>query len=136
TDSHETVKASAQKSLVSRDRVKINVSAPVASINAPNGVHFVSAGGSWSHAPGVFPSESVRLFPPPRVVPLVDLRLGVDGDLQGFGVVAILPAGGAHVGADGVGVPGLLQRLRLLDPLAPGSPPGGAGAARSLLGPP
>src|SRR3954467_2729160 len=83
TDCHHTFKASAQKSLVSRDRVKINVSAPVASINTPNGVHFVSAGGSWSHAPGVFPSESVRLFPPTRVVPLVDFRLGVDGDLQG-----------------------------------------------------
>src|SRR3954452_18751902 len=79
TDCHHTFKASAQKSLVSRDRVKINVSAPVASINTPNGVHFVSAGGAWSHAPGVFPSESVRLFPPTRVVPLVDFRLGVDG---------------------------------------------------------
>src|SRR4051794_9764086 len=134
TDSHHTFKASAQKSLVSRDRVKINVSAPVASINTPNGVHFVSAGGSWSHAAGVFPSESVRLFPPPRVVPLVDLRLGVDGDLQGLGVVARLPAGGAHAGEDGVGVLGLLQRLGLLDPLHPvahpvedvadGAPPG------------
>jgi hypothetical protein len=31
TDSHHTFKASAQKSLVSRDWVKINVSAPVAS---------------------------------------------------------------------------------------------------------
>ena len=117
TDSHHTFKASAQKSLVSRDWVKINVSAPVASINTPNGVHFVPAGGSWSHASGVFPSESVRLFPPPRVVPLVDLRLGVDGDLQGFGVVAILLAGGTHVGEDGVGVLGLLQRLGLLNPL-------------------
>src|SRR3954454_22494300 len=90
TDSHHTFKAPAQKSLVSRDRVKISVSAPVASVNTPNGVHFVPAGGSWSHAPGVFPWESVRLFPPPRVVPLVDLRLDVDGDLQGCGVVARL----------------------------------------------
>src|SRR3954466_7029402 len=117
TDSHHTFKASAQKSLVSRDRVKINVSAPVASINTPNGVHFVPAGGSWSHAAGVFPSESVLLFPPPRVVPLVDRRLGVDGDLQGLGVVARLLAGGAHVGEDGVGVFGLLQRLCPLNPL-------------------
>src|SRR5215831_471388 len=117
TDSHHTFKASAQKSLVSRDRVKIIVSAPVASINTPNGVHFVSAGGSWSHASGVFPWESVLLFPPPRVVPLVDFRLGVDGDLQGFGVVAGLLAGGVHVGEDGFGVLGLLQRLGLLNPL-------------------
>src|SRR3954468_6856686 len=102
TDSPQTFRASAQKSLVSRDRVKINVSAPVASINTPNGVHFTSAGGSWSHAAGVFPSESVLVFPPTRVVPLVDLRLGVDGDLQGLGVVARLLAGGAHVGEDGV----------------------------------
>src|SRR3982751_3186726 len=94
TGRHHTSKASAQKSLVSRDRVKINVSAPVASINTPNGVHFVPAGGSWSHALGVFPSESVRLFPPPRVIPLADLRFGVDGDLQDFGSVAIFLAGG------------------------------------------
>src|SRR3954449_2484537 len=97
TDSHHTLKASAQKSLVSRDRVKINVNAPVASINTPNGVHFVPAGGSWSLATGVFPSESVLLFPPPRVASLVDLRLGVDGDLQVFGVVAVLLAGGAQI---------------------------------------
>src|SRR3954451_10395798 len=136
TDSHQTFKASAQKSLVSRDRVKINVSAPVASINTPNGVHFVSAGGSWSHAPGVFPSESVRLFPPPRVVPLVDLRLGVDGELQGLGVGARLPAGGAHVGEDGVGVLGLLQRLGLLDPLDPVAHPVEDVAHAALLGQP
>src|SRR3954470_6888393 len=136
TDRHHTFKASAQKSLVSRDRVKINVSAPVASINTPNGVHFVSAGGSWSHAPGVFPSESVRLFPPPRVVPLVDLRLGVDGDLQGVGVVAGLLAGGAHVGEDGVGVLGLLQRLGLLDPLDPVAQPVEDVAHGALLGQP
>src|SRR3954447_23003933 len=117
TDRHHTLKASAQKSLVSRDRVKINVSAPVARTSTPKGVHFVPPGGSWSHAAGVSPSESVRLFPPPRVVPLVDLRLGVDGDLQGLGVVAVLPAGGLDVGEDGVGVLGLLQRLGLLDPL-------------------
>src|SRR6478752_4562457 len=98
TVSHHALRASAQKSLVSRDLVKITVSAPVASISTPNGVHFVPAGGSWSHAAGVFPSESVRLFPPPRVVPLVDLRLGVDGDLQGLGIVTILLTGGAHVG--------------------------------------
>src|SRR3954454_22798589 len=119
TDRHHILKASAQKSLVSRDFVKINVSAPVASISTPNGVHFVPAGGSWSHAPGVFPSESVRLFPPPRVVALVDLRLGVGGGLQGLGGVAILPAGGMHVGEDGVGLLGLLQRLGLLDSLDP-----------------
>src|SRR4051795_1840363 len=136
TDRHHTFKASAQKSLVSRDRVKINVSAPVASINTPNGVHFVSAGGSWSHAPGVFPSESVRLFPPPRVVPLVDLRLGVDGDLQGFGVVARLLAGGAHVGEDGVGLLGLLQRLGLLNPLDPVAHPVEDVAHGALLGQP
>src|SRR3954447_9550399 len=136
TDRHHTLKASAQKSLVSRDRVKINVSAPVASISTPNGVHFVPAGGSWSHAAGVFPSESVRLFPPPRVVPLVDLRLGVDGDLQGLGVVAVLPAGGAHVGEDGVGVLGLLQRLGLLDPLDPVAQPVEDVAHGALLGQP
>src|SRR3954463_11014719 len=136
TDSHHTFKASAQKSLVSRDRVKINVSAPVASINTPNGVHFVSAGGAWSHAPGVFPSESVRLFPPPRVVPLVDLRLGVDGDLQGFGVVAGLLAGGAHVSEDGVGVLGLLQRLGLLNPLDPVAQPVEDVAHGAFLGQP
>src|SRR3954449_13417854 len=134
TDSHHTFKASAQKSLVSRDFVKINVSAPVASISTPNGVHFVPAGGSWSHAPGVFPSESVRLFPPPRVVPLVDLRLGVDGDLQRLGVGAIFPAGGAHVGEDGVGVLGLLQRLGLLDPLEPIAHPVEDVAHGALLG--
>src|SRR3954452_24204921 len=134
TDSHHTFKASAQKSLVSRDFVKINVSAPVASISTPNGVHFVPAGGSWSHAPGVFPSESVRLFPPPRVVPLVDLRLGVDGDLQRLGVVAVLAAGGLNVGEDGVGVLGLLQRLCLLDPLEAGAPPVEDVAHGALLG--
>src|SRR5215471_4387895 len=107
TDNHHTFKASTQKSLVSRDWVKIKVSAPVASINTPNGVHFVPAGGSWSHAAGVFPWESVRLFPPPRVVPVVDLRLGVDGDLQGFGVVTVLLAGGPPVGEGGGGVLGL-----------------------------
>src|SRR5947209_1855078 len=136
TDSHHTLKASAQKSLVSRDRVKINVSAPVASINTPNGVHFVSAGGSWSHAAGVLPSESVRLFPPPRVVPLGDLRLGVDRDLQGLGVVAMLLAGGVHVGEDGVGVLGLLQRLGLLDPLDPVAQPVEDVAHGALLGQP
>src|SRR3954466_15174042 len=136
TDRHHILKASAQKSLVSRDRVKINVSAPVASISTPNGVHFVPAGGSWSHAPGVFPSESVLLFSPPRVVPLVDLRLGVDGDLQGLGVVAILSAGGAHVGEDGVGVLGLLQRLGLLDPLDPVAHPVEDVAHAALLGQP
>src|SRR6516164_9746365 len=136
TDSHHTFKASAQKSLVSRDWVKINVSAPVASINTPNGVHFVPAGGSWSHAAGVFPSESVRLFPPPRVVPLVDLRLGVEGDLQGFGVVARLLAGGAHVGEDGVGVLDLLQWLGLLNPLDPVAQPVEDVAHGALLGQP
>src|SRR3954471_22232350 len=110
TDSHHAFRASAQKPSVSRGRGKIPVGAPVASINTPNGVHFVPAGGSWSQAAGVFPSESVRLFPPPRVVPLVDLRLGVDRDLQRLGVVAVLPAGGLNVGEDGVGVLGLLQR--------------------------
>src|SRR3954468_16271647 len=136
TDSHHTFRASAQKSLVSRDRVKTNVSAPVASINTPNGVHFVPAGGSWSHAPGVFPSESVRLFPPPRVVPLVDLRLGVDGDLQRLGIVAVLAAGGLNVGEDGVGVLGLLQRLGLLDPLDPVAQPVEDVAHGALLGQP
>src|SRR4051794_21325185 len=136
TDSHHTFRASAQKSLVSRDPVKINVSAPVASINTPNGVHFVSAGGSWSHAAGVLPSESVRLFPPPRVVPLVDRRLGVDGDLRGLGVVARLLAGGAHVGEDGVGVFGLLQRLGLLNPLDPVAQPVEDVAHGALLGQP
>src|SRR4051812_1567628 len=136
TDRHHTFKASAQKSLVSRDWLKITVSAPVASINTPNGVHFVPAGGSWSHALGVFPSESVRLFPPPRVVPLVDLRLGVDGDLQGLGVVAVLPAGGLNVGEDGVGVLGLLQRLGLLDPLDPVAHPVEDVAHGALLGQP
>src|SRR5262249_61759836 len=122
TDSHHTFKASAQKSLVSRDRVKINVSAPVASINTPNGVHFVSAGGSWSHAPGVFPWESVRLFPPPRAVPPVDLRLGVAGDLPGFGGLARLLAGGAARGGDGVRGLGLLPRPGPLDPVGPVAP--------------
>src|SRR3954465_13564477 len=117
TDRHHTFKASAQKSLVSRDRVKTNVNAPVASISTPNGVHFVPAGGSWSHAAGVLPSESAPVFPPPRVVPLVDLRLGVDGDLPGLGGVAILAAGDLNVGEDGVGVLGPPQQLGLLDPL-------------------
>src|SRR3954470_13549220 len=117
TDRHHTFKASAQKSLVSRDRVKTNVNAPVASINTPKGVHFVPAGGSWSHAAGVLPSASVRLFPPPRVVPLADLRLGVDGDLQRLMIVAILATGGLDYVEDGVGVLNLIQRLGLLDPL-------------------
>src|SRR3954462_6551052 len=134
TVSHHTFRAPPQKSLVSRDRVKISVSAPVASISTPNGVHFVPAGGSWSHAAGVFPSESVRLFPPPRVVPLVDLRLRVDGDLQGLGVVARLPAGGVHVGEDSVGLLGLLQRLGLLDPLEPVAHPVEDVAHGALLG--
>src|SRR3954470_16204888 len=115
TDSHHTCKASTQKSLVSREDVKINVSAPVASISTPNGVHFVLAGGSWSHALGVWPSESVRHFSPPRVVPHIDLRLGVEGNLQGSRVVAVPRAGGGHVGEEGVGVLGLLQRLGLLN---------------------
>src|SRR4051795_3268287 len=136
TASPQPFNAPPQTPLASRDRVKINVSAPVASINTPNGVHFVSAGGSWSHAAGVSPSESVRLFPPPRVVPLVDLRLGVDRDLQGFGVIAILLAGGVHVGEDGVGVLGFLQRLGLLNPLDPVAHPVEDVAHGALLGQP
>jgi hypothetical protein len=46
TESHHNFKASAQKSLVSRLDVKINVKAPVASIRMPKGVHFRSGGGS------------------------------------------------------------------------------------------
>src|SRR5262245_34405714 len=101
TDSHHTFKASTQKSLVSQLDVKISVKAPVASSSTPNGVHFVLAGGSWSHALAVCPCESVRHFSPPRVVPFVDLRLGVDGEFQGLGVVAVLLAGGVDVGEDG-----------------------------------
>src|SRR4051794_41936028 len=70
TDRHHILKASAQKSLASRDRVKINVSAPVASINTPNGVHFVSAGGSWARCAGGFLAETVLRFPPPHCFPL------------------------------------------------------------------
>src|SRR6516164_4993447 len=117
TDSHHIFKASTQKSLVSRLDVKINVSAPVASSNTPNGVHFVLAGGSWSHALGVSAWESVLHFSPPRVVSLVDLRLGVDRDFQGLGVVALLLAGGVDVGEDGVRVFGLLQWFGLLNAL-------------------
>src|ERR1043166_3278808 len=115
TDRHHTFRASPQKSLVSRDLVKINVSAPVASINTPSGVHLVLAGGSWSNPLGVCPCASALHFSPPRVVPLVDLRLGVDGDLQRFRVVLVLRAGGLHVGEDGVSVLGPLQRLGLLN---------------------
>src|SRR3982751_3753140 len=113
TDSPQSFKPSTQKSLVSRDEVKISVKAPVASTRMPSGVHFRFAGGSWSHALAVCPCESVLPFSPPRVVPLVHLRLGVDGDLQGFRIVLILLTGGSHVGEDGVGVLGLLQRFGL-----------------------
>src|SRR5262249_46648377 len=75
--------------------------------------------GSWSHALGSSPSESVRLFPPPRVVPLADLGLGVDGKLQRRRVVLHLLADGLDVGEDGVGLWRVLQRLGLLNPLEP-----------------
>ena len=44
---------SMKASLVSGDRVKMIVKAPVAIIKTPKGVHFVAGGGSWSHAGGV-----------------------------------------------------------------------------------
>jgi hypothetical protein len=91
----------------------------VASTSTPNDAHFLFAGGSWSHALGVSPCESVRLFPPPGVLALVHLRLGVDGNPQRGGVVLDLLPGGLHVNEDGVGLLGLLQRLGLLNPLEP-----------------
>src|SRR5262249_14744946 len=117
TDSHHTRSASTQKSLVSRDDVKISVSAPVASISTPKGVHLALAGGAWSHPLGMPPSQSVRVFPPTAGVALLDLGLGVQGDLQGLGVVLDLLAHRGDVGEDGVGVLGLAQRLGLLDAL-------------------
>src|SRR3712207_6184440 len=100
TESHHSFRASTQKSLVSRDDVKIRVSAPVASTRMPTGVPFRCAGGSWSQPLGSSPSESVRLFSPPAVVPLVHLGVGVRGDLERLRVVALLRAGGGHVGED------------------------------------
>src|ERR1700722_15016283 len=43
-------------------------------------------------------------FPPPRVVPFVDLRLGVAGDLQRLRVVLKLPMHGSHILEDGIGL--------------------------------
>src|SRR3954454_17374198 len=95
TIAHHFCRPSAQKSLVSRVP-KISVNAPVASTKMPKGVHFRGAGGSWSRPLGLWPRESVRHFFPPTGVALVDLRLGVHGDLQRLGVALILGAAGGH----------------------------------------
>src|SRR5262249_4327058 len=120
TDRHHSFKASAQKSLVWRSP-KISVRAPLASTRMPNGGHFLLAGGSCSSPLGVWPSESVRPFSPPTVVPLVHLGLGVHGDLQRLRVVPVRLAAGGHVGEDGVGLLGLLQRLGLLEAFEAGA---------------
>src|SRR3954452_5884354 len=113
---HHSINASTQKSLVSRPP-KINVSAPVANTKMPNGVHFRFAGGSWSHALGVWSSASVRLFSPPGVIALAHLRLGVDGRLQRRRIVLDLLTHRLHVGEDRIRLLGLFQRLGLLNPL-------------------
>src|SRR5262245_54241173 len=118
TDSHHSRSPSTQKSLVSACP-KISVSAPVASTKIPSGVHFLRAGGSWSQAFSPRPCESVLPFSPPRIVPLVHLRLGVHRDLQRLRVVLVLPAAGLDVGEDGGGLREPLERLGLLDPLEP-----------------
>lgn len=101
--SHHSNNPSAQLSLVSRGQ-KIIVNAPLASIKMPNGVHFRFGGGSWSSPLGVSPRESLLHFSPPRVFPLVDLRLGVEGDLQRFRVVPVACMRSLDVRKDGVGL--------------------------------
>src|SRR6516164_9586948 len=116
TPHHHTRSASTQKSLVSPEP-NTSVNAPVNSTSTPNGTHFSLAGGSWSQPFSTFPAPSVRLFPPPHVVPHRHLRLGVDRDCQGPRVVTHLLPHRRHVREDGVGLLGLLQRLALLDAL-------------------
>src|SRR5262249_9709734 len=114
TNPPHTFNPSAQKPLVSPSP-NISVSAPVARIRIPRGVHFRFAGGSWSHALAMPPAESVLPFPPPGVVPLVHLGLGVVGDLQRLGVVLVLLPRRGDVGEDGIGLREFLQGPGLLD---------------------
>src|SRR5690242_4781926 len=83
---HHTCKASTQKSLVSPEP-KTSVNAPVSNTRTPKGTSFSLAGGSWSQPSSTFPSLSVRLFPPPHVIPHRHLGLGVNRNLQRLGVV-------------------------------------------------
>src|SRR5262245_61068424 len=99
--SHHSNNPSAQLSLVSRWQ-KINVNAPLVSIKMPNGVHFRFGGGSWSSPLGVAPAASLLHFSPPRVFTLVDLGLGVEGDLQCFRVVLVTRMHGLDVGENSV----------------------------------
>src|SRR5690242_17946935 len=114
--SHHRNNPSAQLSLVSRWQ-KIIVKAPLTSTKMPKGVHFRFGGGSWSSPLGVVPLESHLHFSPPRVFALVDLGLGVEGDLQRFRVVLVALVDSLDVGEDRVGLRQLLQGLGLLDAL-------------------
>src|SRR3954447_23891957 len=116
TPRHHTCKASTQKSLVSEEP-KTNVNAPVNNTSTPNGTSFSLAGGSWSQPFSTSPSPSVRVFPPPHVVPHRHQRHGVHRHLQRLGVVPRLLAHRPDVGEDGVGLLGLAQRLALADAL-------------------
>src|SRR5690348_14597545 len=114
--SHHRNNTSAQLSHVARWQ-KIIVKAPLTSTKMPKGVHFRFGGGSWSSPLGVVPLESHLHFSPPRVFALVDLGLGVDGDLQRFPVVLVACVDSLDVGEDRVGLRQLLQGLGLLDAL-------------------
>src|SRR5262245_14114746 len=113
---HHTCKASTQKSLLPPDP-NTSVNAPVHNTSTPNGTNFSLAGGPWPQPFSASPSLPVRLFPPPHIIAHCHLRLGVDRNLQRLRVVAHLLTHRLHVGEDGVGLLGLLQRLALLDPL-------------------
>src|SRR3954451_15710977 len=113
---HHTCNPSTQKSLLPAGP-NTSVKAPVNNTSTPNGTSFSLAGGSWSQPFSTSPSPSVRVFPPPNEVPHRHLRLGVHRHLQRLGVVPHLLAHRPDVGEDGVGLPGLAQRLALADAL-------------------
>ena len=58
-------------------------------------------------------------FSPTSIIAQRYLRLGVHGDLQGFGIAASLLLHLLHVGENRVGLFGLLQRFAFLNPLEP-----------------
>src|SRR5947209_1117176 len=116
TPRHHTCNASTQKSLVSPEP-KTSVNAPVNNTRSPKGTSFSLAGGSWSQPFSTSPSPSVRVFPPPHVIPHRHLGLRVHRDFQRLRVVPHLLPDCLDVGEDGVGLLGLLQRLALLNAL-------------------
>lgn len=85
----------------------------------PNGTSLVLAGGSWSQALAVLPSESVRLFSPPRVLAQIHIRFGIDRQFQGRRIVLGLLMHRVYIGKNRVGVLRLFERLAFLNALQP-----------------